>query len=100
MPNSVRVQPRPDTLGNDVEEIVLKVLGDARHECRPDHQAKKLRYADEKGPMIGSELLWLRRIVADDVAEDRRVEQRECLVDCRERQRQKYEVPVGAQIAE
>ena len=100
MLDAVRIQPRADALRDDVQAIILKVLRHPGDEGGADHEREQLRHAHEEPMMVRGELLRFGGVVADDVAENRRIEQRERLVDRREHQREKNEVAVGSQVAE
>jgi hypothetical protein len=98
MPDPIRVQLRPEALRDDVDEVVLEVLGDARDEGHAHGRAEEQRHATEE--LGGRVLLKLRRVLVDDVAEDQRIEQRKDLVDRRERERECHQAPVLLQVAE
>ena len=71
-------------LRDDVDEVVLEVLGHTRDER--DAYGRQQQHADAAEELRGRIELVLRRVAIDDVAEDQRIEQREDLVDGRQDQ--------------
>ena len=94
--DAVRVEPRPEALGDDVDEVVLEVLGDARDERDADRGGQQ--QADAAEELAGAVLREPRRVFVDDVAEDQRVEQREDLVDGGQDERKPNQPPIVGQV--
>ena len=95
--DAVGVDPRADLLGDQVDVVVLKVLGDAGDEGHADRRAQQERYAANELP--DRVVVEARGVGIDDVAEDQRIEQREDLVDGRQHERGGNQLPVVPQIA-
>ena len=87
--NPVRVQLRAQALRNHVDVVVLEVLRDARDERHADRRAEQ--QADAFEELAGRVFLEAGGILIDHVPEDERIEQREDLVDRRQRERQRHE---------
>ena len=98
MADPVRVDLGAQTLRDDVDEVVLEILRDARDEGDPHRRAEQQAHAPEE--LGGGVLLELRRVRIDDVAEDQRIEEREDLVDRRQHERERDQRPVTFQIRE
>ena len=98
MPDAVRVELCSEALRDDVDVVVLEVLGHTRHECDADGGAEQK--ADALEEFDRRIFLEPGRVLIDDMAEDQRIEQRERLVDRRQRERHGDEPPVAAQIGE
>jgi len=98
MADAVRVELGPETLRDDVDEIVLEVLGDSRDERDTDGSAEE--QADTAKELPGGELLEFRRVLVDDVPEYQRIEQREDLIDGRKNQRESHQAPIAAKIGQ
>src|SRR3989442_1196597 len=96
MPDAVRVQLRAETLRDDVDEIVLEVLRDARDERHSDRRPEEKADAPEE--LAGRVFLEAGGVSVDDVTQDERIEQRKDLVDRGERERHRHQTPVSAQI--
>ncbi len=96
MPDAVRVHLRAHALDDDVDVVVLEVLGDARHEGDAHrHQQQRSGALDERRRLVFAKA---RRVIVDYVPEDERVQQREDLVGCRQHERQKNQPAVFAQV--
>jgi len=96
VPDAVRIHLGAHTLDDDVDVIVLEVLGDARHESDAHcHQQQRSRALDECRRLVFAEAC---RVVVDHVPEDERVQQRENLVGCRQHEREKDQPAVFAQV--
>ena len=81
--DAVGVELRAEPLRDDVDVVVLEVLGHARDERDADRRAEQ--QADAPEELAGRVFLEPGRVLVDDVAEDQRIEQREDLVDGRQR---------------
>src|SRR5947207_15678278 len=96
MANAVRVELRAESLRDDVHEVVLEVLRDARDERDADRgREKQAHAADELG---GRVLVVLRGVPIDDVPKDERIEQREDLVDRSQKQRKDDQQAVAVEV--
>jgi hypothetical protein len=86
MADPVGVELRAQPLRDQVGEVVLEVLGHARHERHPHRrQQQHAHAADELRRRV---VLVAGGVLVDHVAEDQRVEQREGLVDRGQQQRE------------
>ncbi len=94
--DAVRVEPRPEPLGDDVHVVVLEVLGHARDEG--DAHGGEQQQADAAQELARRVAVEARRVLVDHVPEDERVEQGEDLVDRRQHERQQDEPPVRPQV--
>ena len=97
VPDAVRVELRAEPLRDDVDEVVLEVLRDARDERHADRRAEQ--QADAAEELAGRVLLEPGGVLVDDVAEDQRIEQREDLVDRRQHKRQRDQAAVVPEVA-
>ena len=84
MADSIGIDARADLLRDEVDEVVLEILGDAGDKRDADrHSQQDADAADE----LGARVLGVAGCVrVDNVAEDQRIEQREDLVDRRQNQ--------------
>ena len=48
VPDAVRIEPRTQSLGDEADVVVLKILGDARHERHTDRRGEQQADAAEK----------------------------------------------------
>ncbi len=96
MPSEYSCGAQP--LRDDVDVVVLEVLGHARDERDADRGGEQ--QADASEELARRVFLEPRRVLVDDVAEDQRIEQREDLIDGGERERQRDQAAIVAQIAE
>ncbi len=97
MPNAIGIDPRPDLLRDQIDEIILKILRDVGNQRHATAAASiDLPSANELGTGIGPVTC---RVRIDNVAENKRVQQRKHLIDRRQHQRGKIQSPVVAQIA-
>ena len=96
MPSAYKPGAQP--LRDDVDEVVLEVLGDAGHEGHAD--GGRQQQADAAEELAGAVLAIAGGVLVDDVPEDQRVEQREDLVDGRQAQGQDDKLAIVTQVAE
>ena len=96
MADAVGIDLRADSLCDDVDVIVLKVLRDTRDEG--DANGRRQQQADAPEELGGRVFLEPGRVLVDHVPEDQRVEQREGLIDRGEDERQRHEPPVAFQV--
>jgi hypothetical protein len=70
--DAIRIHLGPKPLCDDVDEVILEILGDAGNEGDAHCQEKQLaRAGDELSRRIVAEA---GRVIVDDVAEDQRIE--------------------------
>jgi len=98
VPDAVGIDPRSEPLDDDVDEVVLEVLRHAADERRSHGEQQE--EADAARELLHRVFVGARRVAVDDVAKDRRIEQREDLVHRRQEQGQDGELPVAAKIAQ
>ena len=70
--DAVRVELRAQALCDQVDVVVLKILGDARDERHANRGAEQQRHAAEE--LAGRVLRKPRRVIVDDVSENQRIE--------------------------
>lgn len=97
MADSVRVHLRAKALDDDVDEVILKIFCNSRDEGDSNGGAEQERYPFQE--LFSGVFLIFGRISVDDVAEDERIEQREYLVRCGQRERETDQFPVVPQVA-
>ncbi len=95
--DAVRVQLGAQPLRDDVDVVVLEVLGHARDERDADRRGEE--QADAPEELARRVFLEPRRVLVDHVAEDQRIEQREDLIDGGERERQRDQAAIVAEVA-
>ena len=96
MPDAVRVHLGADALDDDVDVVVLEILGDARHERDSHrHQQQSTGTFDERRRLVLAEA---GRVVVDDVAKDERIEEREHLIRRRQHEREENQRPVFVEV--
>jgi hypothetical protein len=96
VPDSIRVHLGAYALDDDVDEVILKILGDSRNERDAHRQEQQLSRALDE--LRGLVLAKAGRVVIDDVAEDERIQEREDLVRCRKHQREQNQRAVFIEI--
>jgi hypothetical protein len=96
MSDAIRVKASADLLRDQVDVIILKVLGNSRDESNTDSRTEQS--ADPADKLRARVLLVTRRVTVDNVPEDQRVKQREDLVDRREKECGKDKSPVVPEI--
>src|SRR5687768_5582041 len=96
MPDAVRVELRPQALGDEADDVVLEVLGHPRDEGDAHRRTEQQAHAAEE--FAGRIFLEAGGILIDDVAEDQRIEQREHLVDGRQDKRQRDQRSVVPEV--
>jgi hypothetical protein len=94
--DAVRVEVGPQALGDDVDEVILKVLGHPRDERDAHRRGEQQAHPAEE--LLGGVLAVAGRVLVDDMTEDQRVEEREDLVDRRQEEGEEHEAPVAAQV--
>ena len=92
------VQLRADALGDDVDEVVLEVLGDARDERDADVGQEEQQHAAHED--VRRDVPDLHRVPVDDQPEHLRVEEGEDLVDGGQQQRAEKEPFVAGEVVE
>ena len=97
VPDAVGIDARADLLGDQVDEVVLEILGDARDER--DAHGRRQQHADAADELRAGVFAVSGGVGVDDVAEDQRVEQREHLIDGRQHERRGDQLPVIPQIS-
>src|SRR5579864_6738992 len=94
--NPVGVQLGPEPLRDQVDVVILEVLGGPRDKRHADSGGQQK--ADAAKELAGGVLGELRRVAVDDVAKDQRVEQGKHLVDRRQHQRERDQASVIPQV--
>ncbi len=97
VPEPVGIEPGTEPLGDDVDEIILEVLRDARDECHSHGRGKQEADTTEElrmciVPVPG-------RVLVNDVPEDQRIEEGEYLVYCRQDECEENKFPIAAEVA-
>ena len=94
--NTVGIHLRAKALNYDVDKIVLEVLGYPRDERNPDSSSQQQR--DPANKLTGRVFLEPGRVRINYVAEDQRIQEREHLIDRRQCECERDELPVFLQI--
>ena len=96
MPETVGIELRAQPLGDDVDEVVLEVLGDAGDERHSDGCSEEEAHTTDELP--GRVVTVPGGVLVNDMAEYQGIEKREDLVHRRQEQGEEDELPVAAQI--
>src|SRR5882762_4120589 len=97
MPQSIRVHLGSHLLGDQVHEVILKVLRHPGHKSHAYGQPQKETYAMKEDGKI---LRRMDRVPVDQVLGDEGVQQRENLVRSRQKQRHDHQLPIPFEITQ
>src|SRR5436853_591962 len=96
MPDTVGVDLCSHPLCNDIHEIILEILRDARHEGHAHRRPQKQANSSEKPPT--RQLAVTGGVVIDDESHDVGIEHRKELIDRRQDQRETDEKLIALEV--
>ena len=91
-----RIEFGAGLLGDDVDVIILEILGNSRDEGYEHREGQQRRHTLNE--IANRILMKLGGVIINNVAENGWVEQRECLVDRRQNESEDDQTAVGLQI--
>src|SRR5687768_3034273 len=98
MPQAITVYLGAHTLDDDIDEVVLEILRDARYEGHSDGSSQQ--EADTFEELRSRILLIAGRVLVDHVAENKWIQQREDLIDSCQEECQYNQLPILFEIRE